>query len=68
MDDRVSLQPCIAGNLLWVERRLAMLEAHGDYETVYALTAEWSDWLLGCPVGLGAPLVVPLRSIRTDSA
>ena len=67
MDDRVSLQPCIAGNLLWVERRLAMLEAHGDYETVYALTAEWSDWLLGCPEALGAPLAVPLRSIRTDS-
>jgi len=68
VDDRVSLQPCIAGNLLWVERRLAMLEAHGDYETVYALTAEWSDWLLGCPVALGAPLAVPLRFIRTDSA
>lgn len=68
MDDRLSLQPCIAGNLLWVERRLALLEDHGDYETAYALTAEWSDWLLGCPVSLGAPLVVPLRSMRTDSA
>lgn len=68
MDDRLSLQPCIAGNLLWVERRLALVEAHGDYESAFALTAEWSDWLLGCPKSLGSPLVVPLRSMRTDSA
>lgn len=68
MDDRLSLQPCIAGNLLWLERRLARLEAMGDYETAYALTGEWSDWLLGCPDSLGAPLVVPLSSMRTDSA
>jgi hypothetical protein len=67
VDDSLSLQPPIAGNLLWVERRLALLEAHGDYETIYALTAEWGKWLLGCPVSLGSPLLVPLRSMRTDS-
>ena len=35
--------------LVWLEARLAELEAKGDYEASFALTSEMADWLMRSP-------------------
>ena len=52
---QASLMPTLA----WLHERLALLEARGDVEASYALSAEQADWLLGCPEALAKPLVLP---------
>ena len=45
--------------LVWLEARLAELEAKGDYEASFTLTSEMADWLMRHPKALHEPLLVP---------
>ena len=45
--------------LVWLEARLAELEAKGDYEASFALTSEMADWLMRSPEAIHEPLLVP---------
>ena len=44
---------------MWLEARLAELEAKGDYEASFALTSEMADWLMRHPKAMNEPLLVP---------
>ncbi|MEB3176876.1 MAG: hypothetical protein VKJ87_04670 [Synechococcus sp.] len=51
--------PSLNGTIEWLEARIALLDALGDYEASYALTAEHADWLLRSPEAINNPLIVP---------
>jgi hypothetical protein len=51
-----STHPGLSETLRWLEGRLIELEANGEVEASYALSAEHADWLLGCPQACSQPL------------
>ena len=59
MTVRSTPHPSLKATVAWLEERIALLDAVGDYEASYALTAEHADWLLGSPDALNNPLTVP---------
>ena len=58
MDALSSIHPSLNETISWLEWRLDQLEANGEIEASYALTAEHADWLLGCPIACKEPLTV----------